>query len=99
MGDMVIAIGAQASKPDPTLAEVEKFYFNRGQQRAFSSMLRNPSIDMIAVFLLMSFYMLGACHRNAASMYLGVASRAATVLGLQHQEPYFSVTPSERQQQ
>ncbi|PSK53781.1 hypothetical protein B9Z65_7587 [Elsinoe australis] len=99
MGDLVIAIGAQASKPDPTLAEVEKFYFNRGQQRAFSTMLRNPSIDMIATFLLMSFYMLGACHRNAASMYLGVASRAATVLGLQHQESYFSVTSSERQQQ
>ncbi|KAG8630860.1 hypothetical protein KVT40_002479 [Elsinoe batatas] len=99
MADLVLAIGAQCSRPDPSLIEVEKFYFNRGQQRAFSTMLRNPSIEMIAVFLLMSFYMLGACHRNAASMYLGVASRAATVLGLQHQESYLSVTEKERQQQ
>ncbi|KAF4548403.1 Fungal specific transcription factor domain-containing protein 44 [Elsinoe fawcettii] len=99
MADLVLAIGAQCSKLDPSLVEVEKFFFNRGQQRAFSTMLRNPSIEMIAVFLLMSFYMLGACHRNAASMYLGVASRAATVLGLQHQDAYLSVTNEERQQQ
>lgn len=45
-------------------------------------MLRDPSINMIRTFLLMAFYMLGACHRNAAYMYLGVASKAAAALGL-----------------
>ncbi|PNS21552.1 Regulator of drug sensitivity 2 [Sphaceloma murrayae] len=99
MADLVLAIGAQASKPDPSLLEVEKYFFNRGSALAFSTMLRNPSIDMIAVFLLMSWYACGACHRNAASMYLGVASRAATILGLQHQESYLSITPTERQRQ
>lgn len=45
-------------------------------------MLNDPSIDMVRLFLLMAFYMLGACRRNAAFMYLGVASKAATALGL-----------------
>lgn len=39
-------------------------------------------MDLVRVFVLMSFYMLGACRRNAAFMYLGVASRAAVALGL-----------------
>ncbi|KAH7037412.1 uncharacterized protein B0I36DRAFT_313999 [Microdochium trichocladiopsis] len=47
-------------------------------------MIANPSLSMVRLFLLMAFYMLGACHRNAASMYLGVASKAAVVLGLSY---------------
>jgi hypothetical protein len=39
---------------------------------------------MVRLFLLLSFYMLGACNRNAASMYLGVAAKATVVLGLHH---------------
>lgn len=37
---------------------------------------------MIRLFLLLTFYMLGANQRNAAAMYLGIATRAAVVLGL-----------------
>lgn len=39
---------------------------------------------MVRLFLLMAFYMLGACQRNAAAMYLGVATKAAVVLGLHY---------------
>lgn len=51
-------------------------------------MLCDPSVDMVRNFLLMSFYMLGACHRNAAFMYLGVASKAASALGLHRHDQY-----------
>ncbi|GFF30223.1 uncharacterized transcriptional regulatory protein C417.09c [Aspergillus udagawae] len=80
--DVMIAIGAQSHKHDPTKVQIEHFFFARGQRRAFASMLENPSLEMVCLFLLMSFYMLGACRRNAAFMYLGVAARAAVALGL-----------------
>lgn len=51
-------------------------------------MLENPSVEMVRAFLLMAFYALGECRRNAAYMYLGVASRAAIALGLHSRESY-----------
>lgn len=36
----------------------------------------------------MAFYMLGACRRNAAFMYIGVASKAASALGLHVTDQY-----------
>ncbi|KAL4757127.1 Zn(II)2Cys6 transcription factor [Aspergillus foveolatus] len=82
--DIMIAIGAQSSKNDlsPASMRAERFFFKRAQQCAFAGMLENPSMDLIRLFTLLSFYMLGACRRNAAFMYLGVAARAAAALGL-----------------
>jgi hypothetical protein len=80
--DLKIAIGAQSCPNDPKTVQIERFYFARGQCRTFANMLEDPSLDLVRVFLLMSFYMLGACRRNTAFMYLGVASRAAVALGL-----------------
>ncbi|KAL4736361.1 hypothetical protein BDV11DRAFT_211283 [Aspergillus similis] len=82
--DIMIAIGAQSSKTDlsPAIMRPERFFFKRAQQCAFAGMLENPSMDLIRLFILLSFYMLGACRRNAAFMYLGVAARAAAALGL-----------------
>ncbi|KAL4981306.1 hypothetical protein BDW68DRAFT_196785 [Aspergillus falconensis] len=82
--DIMIAIGAQSAKNDlsPAIMRVERFFFKRAQQCAFAGMLENPSLDLIRLFILLSFYMLGACRRNAAFMYLGVAARAAAALGL-----------------
>jgi hypothetical protein len=79
--DLMVAIGAQSRLNDPESLQTERFYFARGQQRTFANFLADPSMDLVRVFLLMSFYMLGACRRNAAFMYLGVASRAAVALG------------------
>ncbi|KAJ5120938.1 uncharacterized protein N7515_010326 [Penicillium bovifimosum] len=81
--DLTVAIGAQSCPNDPQTVQIEQFYFARGRCRAFANMLEDPSLDLVRVFLLMSFYMLGACRRNTAFMYLGVASRAAVALGLQ----------------
>jgi hypothetical protein len=82
--DIMIAIGAQSSKNDlsPAIMRAERFFFKRAQQCAFAGMLENPSMDLIRLFILLSFYMLGACRRNAAFMYLGVAARAAAALGI-----------------
>ncbi|KAL4806803.1 hypothetical protein BDV18DRAFT_159972 [Aspergillus unguis] len=80
--DIMIAIGAQASRTGLAITQTERFFFKRAQQCAFAGMLENPSLDLIRLFVLLSFYMLGACRRNAAFMYLGVASRAAAVLGV-----------------
>ncbi|RAH81203.1 putative C6 transcription factor [Aspergillus japonicus CBS 114.51] len=81
--NIVIAIGAQASKHHPLAERAGKFFFACAQRSAFAGMLENPSLDLVRLFLLMSYYMLGACRRNAAFMYLGVAVRAAVALGLQ----------------
>ncbi|CAG8901325.1 unnamed protein product [Penicillium egyptiacum] len=79
--DLMVAIGAQSFPNDRKTLQAERFYFARGQRRTFANMLEDPSVDLVRVFLLMSFYMLGACRRNTAFMYLGVASRAAVALG------------------
>ncbi|CAI7595322.1 unnamed protein product [Penicillium viridicatum] len=92
--DLMVAIGAQSSPNDRKTLQVERFYFARGQRRTFANMLEDPSVDLVRVFLLMSFYMLGACRRNTAFMYLGVASRAAVALGF-HADFPGSISPDE----
>ncbi|KAJ6122794.1 hypothetical protein N7512_005259 [Penicillium capsulatum] len=82
IGDLVLAIGAQYCVSDPGTVQIERAYFARGQQRAFANSLEDPGMDLVRAFLLMSFYMFGACRRNAAFMYLGVAARSAVALGL-----------------
>ncbi|KAJ5178664.1 uncharacterized protein N7500_001363 [Penicillium coprophilum] len=92
--DLMVAIGAQSYPKDPKSLQVERFYFARGQRGAFANMLEDPSMDLVRIFLLMSFYMLGACRRNTAFMYLGVASRAAVALGF-HADSPGSMNPDE----
>lgn len=82
IGDLMIAIGAQSCLNEPTTVQIERFFTTRGQRRTFANFLEDPSMDLVRAFLLMSFYMFGACRRNAAFMYLGVAARSAVALGL-----------------
>ncbi|KAJ5813449.1 uncharacterized protein N7503_000199 [Penicillium pulvis] len=82
IGDLMIAIGAQSCLNEATTVQIERFFITRGQRRTFANFLEDPSMDLVRAFLLMSFYMFGACRRNAAFMYLGVAARSAVALGL-----------------
>ena len=50
--------------------------------------LEDPGIDLVRCCLLMTFYSLGACRRNAAFMYLGISSQASSALGLLVTEQY-----------
>lgn len=84
---MVISIGAQC-KSAASARDIGQGYFRQAQSQAFQGMLEDPDIDVVRSFLLMAFYLLGECRRNAAFMYLGIATRAAVALGLHSQESY-----------
>ena len=85
--DLVVAIGAQVESA-VAARDVGPHYFARAQQRVFSGMLEDPDMDMVRAFVLMAFYLLGECRRNAAFMYLGIAARAAVALGLHSRDSY-----------
>ncbi|CRG91843.1 Thiamine repressible genes regulatory protein thi1 [Talaromyces islandicus] len=92
---LVIAIGGQCRGANPADHQYAVNYFSKGQQLGFDGMLKDPSIHMVRIFVLMAFYMLGACHRNAAYMYLGVASKAAATLGLHIKRQYQGLSEEE----
>ncbi|KAA8576839.1 hypothetical protein EYC84_006886 [Monilinia fructicola] len=93
---LMIAIGAQSRGKDLLEIQLAKKYFAQAQQMAFLDMLENPSLSMVKLFLLMAMYMLGACRRNTAFMYLGIASRSATILGLHVPYQHSRVSSEER---
>lgn len=79
---LMIAIGAQvtgSSKDDVVRASK---YFSQGRRIAFEKWLEDPTVNLVRTFVLMAFYMFGACRRNSAFMYLGVAAKSADILGL-----------------
>lgn len=80
---LVLAIGAQVSNINQTLAEQ---YFSSGRQLAFSAFQETPSIHTIQSYVLVSMYMLGACRRNGAFMNLGIALRAAYAVGIHRKD-------------
>ncbi|BAE58889.1 unnamed protein product [Aspergillus oryzae RIB40] len=80
---LVLAIGAQVSDTNHTLAEK---YFISGRQLAFSAFTETPSISTIQSYVLISMYMLGACRRNGAFMNLGIALRAAYAVGIHRKD-------------
>ena len=80
--DAVLAIGAQASDSSPRSWEIAVTYFNRSRAVAFENMLVNPSVALVRLFTLLAFFTLGACRQIPASIYLGIASKAAVLLGL-----------------
>lgn len=85
---LLIAIGAQSNTADEREKEIASRYFTRSRHLAFEAMLQDPTISMIRTFLLAAFYMLGACRRTTAFMYIGVASKAAGILGLHETGEY-----------
>ncbi|KAL2825053.1 hypothetical protein BDW59DRAFT_180004 [Aspergillus cavernicola] len=79
--DLALAIGAQARGLSDDLP-LCKAYFSHARKVALQSMFTSQSLSTIRLFLLLVFYMLGACNRNGAAMFLGVAVKAAFMLGL-----------------
>lgn len=93
--NMMLAIGSQCRGQNPFDSYNATRSFTCAQKTAFEGFLCDPSLDMVRIFLLMAFYMLGACHRNAAFMYLGIASKAACALGLHRKEQYKGLSTKE----
>ncbi|KAL2824861.1 hypothetical protein BDW59DRAFT_172595 [Aspergillus cavernicola] len=79
--DLALAIGAQARGSGDDL-KLSTAYLHRARNIAFDDLLMSQSLNKVRLFVLLSFYMLGACNRNAASMFLGVAAKATVILGL-----------------
>ncbi|KAL4913804.1 fungal-specific transcription factor domain-containing protein [Aspergillus aurantiobrunneus] len=90
---LVLAIGAQVSDTNQTLAEQ---YFVSGRQLAFSAFTETPSLYTIQSYVLISMYMLGACRRNGAFMNLGIALRAAYAVGIHRKDANSLFTARER---
>jgi hypothetical protein len=89
---MIISIGIQCSGNKGQQSLEDQVHFIRAREAAFASFLENSCADMIRVFLLMSFYMLGACRRNTATMYLSVAAQSANILGLHNPDTHRSTS-------
>ncbi|KAH8645467.1 hypothetical protein BX600DRAFT_478165 [Xylariales sp. PMI_506] len=92
----MIAIGAQCRGQDEAERLCAARYFSKARKLAFESMLQDPTTNMARTFLLLAFFMFGACRRNTAFMFIGVASKAAVVLGLHVSGQYKHLSPEER---
>lgn len=79
---LMIAIGAQVRGSSPDDSVRASKYFTQGRKIAFEKWLEDPTVNLVRTFVLMAFYMCGACRRNSAFMYLGVAAKSADILGL-----------------
>lgn len=92
---LMIAIGAQSHTANEREKEIACRYFTQSRHMVFEAMLQDPTISMIRAFLLAAFYMLGACRRTTAFMYIGVASKAAGILGLHETGEYKHLSKEE----
>lgn len=90
--DLVVAIGAQCTSQQDS-QNIGRVFFRGAQRQALAEMLQDPDLEMVRVYLLMAFYMLGECRRNTAYMYLSVAARAAIALGLHSPSSYSGKQP------
>ncbi|CRL20767.1 Fungal transcriptional regulatory protein, N-terminal [Penicillium camemberti] len=83
--NLALAIGAQVRGHAEDL-QLSKTYFLRAREIAFDGMLMSQNLNTVRHFTLLAFYTLGACNRNAASMFLTIAAKAAVILGLHSSE-------------
>ncbi len=74
---LVLAIGCQ--KSDELLAQQ---YFDYARNLAFASLGGNLGVASVQVFILITFYSLGACQINGAFLFFGIAARAAYSIGI-----------------
>jgi hypothetical protein len=93
-----LAIGAQVRPLGDPSSRIELDYFYQAQRVAFENMLTSQSLGMARLFLLLAFYMIGACRRNTASIYLGIAARTAIVLSLHNPANYEEINIDEYSQ-
>ncbi|KAL2826774.1 hypothetical protein BJY01DRAFT_262219 [Aspergillus pseudoustus] len=84
--DLALAIGAQAGGRGEDVV-LSRAYFSRARKVALDNMFTSQNLSTVRLFLLLAFYMLGACNRNGAAMFLGVAVKAAVILQLHNPPP------------
>ena len=93
--NMAMAVGAQSHPEYRSNPHIAATLFSRAHKFAFMGMLASPSTKMVRLFLLLAFFLLGAGRRNASSMYMGIAARAAVMKGLHQRQALQGLPPSE----
>ena len=94
--DLAIAIGARCHPDKQRFASCESIHFSRSRAQMGLYLLEDVRLQTVKISLLAAFYMLCASRRNVAYMYLGVAARAAHVMGLHHEESHAQTQDSHR---
>ncbi len=74
---LVLAIGCQ--KSDEHTAQM---YFGHARNLAFASLSGNLGVASVQIFILITFYSLGAGQINGAFLFFGIAARAAYSIGI-----------------
>ncbi|KAK3384905.1 hypothetical protein B0H63DRAFT_173185 [Podospora didyma] len=74
---LVLAIGCQ--KSDEATAQT---FFDYARDTALASLTGNLGVGSVQVFILVTFYMLGAGQINGAFLFFGIAVRAAFSIGI-----------------
>ena len=90
--DVMVAIGGRSQASDARDLSVAVVSFDRGRRMAFADMLEKPTVDLVRLLLLMSFYMLVASRRNEAMMYADVTLMASSGLRL-HDAGQYNLLP------
>ncbi len=93
---LAVAIGAQCHPDAVAYRNCERTHFERSRPYFSVDKLEDVSLDRVRLFMLAAFYMLSACNRNMGYMYLGLAARAAHILGLQHVSLFPNISEAER---
>ena len=83
---LVLAIGAQARARGYADDHAAEHYFGLGRQYAIIDLVDDPSLLTVQAFSMIAWYMVTACRRNGALMYLGFAVQAAYSLGIHRHE-------------
>ncbi|KAL5345270.1 hypothetical protein ACLOAV_009640 [Pseudogymnoascus australis] len=83
---LALAIGALSKSQNYEDEELAEQYFGYGRELATANLMDEPSLLTVQAFLLISYYMVASCRRNAAFINLGVAVRAAYTLGIHRHE-------------
>jgi hypothetical protein len=92
---LVFALGAQTCPEEQDA--VANLYFSYGRLLTASTLMEDPSIATLQACAMITMYLLGACRRNAAFMYLGTAVRAAYALGIHRADISALFPPAEFQ--
>ncbi|KAF5240693.1 hypothetical protein FAUST_4219 [Fusarium austroamericanum] len=80
--EVALAIGAQARAAGPRDSKVATKYFGNARDVAFGEMIANPSPAIVRLLILLFFFAMGACRQTPASIYIGIAAKAAVMLGM-----------------
>lgn len=89
---LVIAIGAQCTSDDNS--QTSDAFLGSGRYLTAHYLMEDASIQTTQLYLLISVYLLCACRRNAAFIFLGHATRSAYSLGV-HRKSVSDLFPSQ----